>query len=355
MPSSARHVAPQSLDPVEQVATALGLDQVDQLEPELEDQLFHGDAGGDRLGGVRRGDGRRLLGFDLLGGRVLGQARAEEEDAPTHNEKGQLREPRDDGEAPHDQSGRPHDRPVAGQLRQDVVAQVVLGGGPGHDDARRQRQQQGRDLRDQPVSDRQEAVGGDGVGEREVVLGHPDGEAADQVDRGDDDGGDGVAPDELRGPVHRSVEIGLVGHLLAPATCLGLVDGTCVQVGIDRHLLARHAVEGEPGCDLGHPARSRRDHDELDDDEDEEDDQPDENGATDHEVAEALDHHAGVAVEKDEPRGGDVEGQPEHGGHQDERREYRELERALHLHGREKDQDRPGDVGGDEEVDHEGG
>ena len=191
--------------------------------------------------------------------------------------------------------------------------------------------------------------------QREVVLGHADGEAADQVDRGDDDGGDGVAADELRGPVHRSVEVGLVGHLLAPAPCLDLVDGSGVQVGVDGHLLARHAVEREASRDLGHPAGAGGDHDELNDDEDEEDDQPHEDGAADHEVAEALDHHAGVAVQEDEPRGGDVEGQAEHGGHQDERREDREVERALHLHGGEQDQDRPGDVGGDEEVDDEGG
>ena len=94
------------------------------------------------------------------------------------------------------------------------------------------------------VADRQQAVGGDGVGQRQVVLGHADGQAAEQVDGGDDDGGDGVATDELGGPVHRSVEVGLVGDLLPPPACLALVDGAGVQVGIDGHLLAGHRRRG---------------------------------------------------------------------------------------------------------------
>ena len=70
-------VAPQRLDPVEQVAAALGLDEVDQLEPELQDELLHGDAGGDRLGRVRGSHGAGACsGFGLrarpasLGSRV---------------------------------------------------------------------------------------------------------------------------------------------------------------------------------------------------------------------------------------------------------------------------------------------
>ena len=40
---------------------------------------------------------------------------------------------------------------------------------------------------------------------------------------GDDDGGDGVATDELGRTVHGPVEVGLVGDLLAAA--LGLLPG----------------------------------------------------------------------------------------------------------------------------------
>ena len=50
-----------------------------------------------------------------------------------------------------------------------------------------------------------------------MVLDDADGEAAEEVHRRDDDGGDGVAADELRGTVHRPVEVGLVGDL---ATCV---------------------------------------------------------------------------------------------------------------------------------------
>ena len=50
-----------------------------------------------------------------------------------------------------------------------------------------------------------------------MVLDDADGEAAEQVHRGDDDGRDGVAADELGGAVHRPVEVGLVGDLAAAA------------------------------------------------------------------------------------------------------------------------------------------
>jgi hypothetical protein len=37
-----------------------------------------------------------------------------------------------------------------------------------------------------------------------------DGEAADDVDEGDEDGGDGVAADEFAGAVHGAVKVGLL-------------------------------------------------------------------------------------------------------------------------------------------------
>ena len=58
------------------------------------------------------------------------------------------------------------------------------------------------------------------------------------------------------------------------------------------------------------------------------------------EVAEALDHHAGVGVQEHEAGGADVQGEAEHGGDQEQGREDRELERPLDLHRREQHEDR---------------
>ena len=82
-------------------------------------------------------------------------------------------------------------------------------------------------------------------------LHHTDEEAADQVDHGDDQAGDRVALHELRGTVHRAVEVGLVADLAAAVAGFVLADRAGVEVGVDRHLLAGHGVEGEAAGHLG--------------------------------------------------------------------------------------------------------
>ena len=216
----------------------------------------------------------------------------------------------------------------------DVGAHVAVVDRAGHDQAGRDREQQRRDLGDQAVADRQQAVGRDRLADRHAHLADADREAADQVDQRDDDRGDRVALDELRRTVHRAVEVGLGVHLGATAAGLVLVDEAGVQVGVDRHLLAGHRVEGEAGADLGDPAGAVGDDDELDDEQDREDDQADDQRAADHEVAEGVDHLAGVAVEQHQPGGADVERQPEERHHQQHGRERREVERPVHEHRR---------------------
>jgi hypothetical protein len=109
----------------------------------------------------------------------------------------------------------------------------------------------------------------------------------------DDDRGDRVALDELGGTVHRAVEVGLGGDLLAAPSRLVLVDEAGVEVGVDGHLLAGHRVEGESGGDLGDAAGAVGDDDELDDHQDDEDDQADDERAADDEVAERVDDLTG--------------------------------------------------------------
>ena len=104
----------------------------------------------------------------------------------------------------------------------EVGAEIALGRGAGHDQTGRQRDQQRRDLRDEPVTDGQQAVGLDRLAERHVLLEHADREAADQVDRDDDDGGDRVALHELRRTVHRAVEVGFFGDLTGGGAWLRL-------------------------------------------------------------------------------------------------------------------------------------
>ena len=68
------------------------------------------------------------------------------------------------------------------------------------DETGRHGEQQRRNLRDETVADRQDRIGVRGARHREVVLDHADGEAADEVDEGDDQRGDGVAAANLDAP-----------------------------------------------------------------------------------------------------------------------------------------------------------
>ena len=138
---------------------------------------------------------------------------------------------------------------------------------------------------------------------------------------------------------------------MAALAGLVLVDQAGVQVGVDRHLLAGHGVEGEAGADLGHAAGTVGDDDELDDGQDQEDHQTDDQRAADHEVPEGLDDLAGVAVGEHQPGRGDVQRQPEQGRHEQQRREDGEVQRLLDLHRDQQDQQRGGDVDREQHVD----
>ena len=167
--------------------------------------------------------------------------------------------------------------------------------------------------------------------------------------------GDGVALDELRATVHRAVEVGLGGDVRAAPAGLVLVDEAGVQVGVDRHLLAGHGVEGEPGADLGDPAGTVGDDHELDDDEDQEDHQADDERAADDEVAERVDHLAGVAVAQHEPGRGDVERQPEQGRTRISEGKTENSSGRLTYIATSRMSERRGDVDGDEQVEQRRG
>ena len=125
---------------------------------------------------------------------------------------------------------------------------------------------------DETVADREldEDVGR--FAERHAVAGHADDDAAEDVDGGDDQAGDGVAAHELRGAVHGAEEGAFLLQLAPAALRLLLVDQAGRQVGVDRHLLAGDGVEGEARADLGDTRRALGDDDEVDGDQDHEDD-----------------------------------------------------------------------------------
>lgn len=65
-------------------------------------------------------------------------------------------------------------------------------------------------------------------------------------------------------PVHRAVEIGLAGDIFTPGLRLRLVDQPGVKIGVNRHLLAGHRVQGEAGRNLGNTLGPFGDDDKVD-------------------------------------------------------------------------------------------
>ena len=121
-----------------------------------------------------------------------------------------------------------------------------------------------------------------------------------------------------------------------------LVDDAGVQVGVDGHLPAGHAVQGEAGGHFADARGALGDHHELDHDDDREDDQPDHDLVAGHELAEGLDHAAGrqqpvgAGVGEDQPRRGHVQHQPEQRGGQQQRGKDAELQRRAHVDRRQQ-------------------
>ncbi len=107
-----------------------------------------------------------------------------------------------------------------------------------------------------------------GFAEAEAVHRGTDRDAANEVDERDQDRRDRVALDKLRRTVHRAVELRLLLDLLAALACLVFGDLAGVEIGVDRHLLTGHGVEGEASCDLGDTTGTCRDDHELDHDQD---------------------------------------------------------------------------------------
>ena len=251
------------------------------------------------------------------------------------------------GEAEHARRGQ--------QLLNDLLADVVFAAHARDHHRRSHRDQQARNLRDQRIAHGQQHIGIRRLARRQAVLQHADGEAADDADDQDQDAGDGVAAHELRRAVHRAEEVGFFRHFEAAAAGFLLVDVAGAQVGVDRHLLARHRVEREAGRNLGDALRAFRNHDEIDHHQDREHDQADREVAADQEVAEGLDHRArraraGMAFEQHHAGRSHVERQAHQRGQQQHAREGGEVERPHHVGGNHHHHQRDRDVEREERV-----
>ena len=201
--------------------------------------------------------------------------------------------PGSSGHHGHHEGGHAERGRIIGQLAEQGLFRGALDSGLGDHQAGGGRNDQRRNLCHQAVADGQKREGLRRIGEAHALLRHPDDDAADDVDADDQNTGNRVAAHEFGSAVHGAEEVRFGFQCLAPFARLGFVDQAGRQIGIHRHLLAGHRVQGETRRDFRDAARALGDDDEVHDDEDREHDDADDEIALGNEASEGLDDVAG--------------------------------------------------------------
>jgi len=173
---------------------------------------------------------------------------------------------------------------------------------------------------------------------------------AKDVDQHDQDARNGIPLDELAGTVHRPIEGRFALQVLASALGFILIDQTHVQIGVDAHLLTRHAVEREPGGHLGHALGTVGDHHVLHDHKDQEHDHADDVIATHDIVTDGIDHMSGIPFRQDQTGRRHVERQSEQRRDQQHRREGREVDWPRRIEGKQQHQQRQREIRQNQQV-----
>ncbi len=190
------------------------------------------------------------------------------------------------------------------------------------------------------------------------MLRHANDESAHNVDHHDQQAGHGVAPNELAGTVHGAIKGRLLCHFSAALAGFVFADQAGIEVGVNRHLLAWHGVQGEARANFGDAARTLGDDHEIDHHQDDEDHDTDRKVATHQEMPKGLDHFpgrigAGVTVHQHNPAGGHVERQAQQRGEQQNGGESGEVERLLGVHADQQHHDGQCNIEGEQQVEQQ--
>ena len=353
-------LATQGADLVGQLRTiGVALHQFQQAVADFQPQVVDGQDLGDRLlggfgGGIRVravhdfGIDRRYLPLSVQDpGPVPGST--------SQDPEGNERNARQQRERDKQERRYAERRGIATEL-----AEQGLVGGPGDTGLGDQQtgsrgDDQCRDLGDQAITDGQQGIGLPGFHEAHVILGDTDDDAADDIDEGDHQTGDGVTADELGCTIHGTEERAFVLQVLAPGAGLVFVDQARREVGVDRHLLAGHGVQREARGDFRDAPRTLGDDDEVHDHQDREDDDADDEIAAHDEIAKGFDDLTGgvsaiVPLRQDQPGRGHVQCQPYHGGNQQDGGEGTEFQWLLDEQTGHQHHHREGDGDGQAEV-----
>ncbi len=187
------------------------------------------------------------------------------------------------------------------------------------------------------------------------MLGRPHNQPADDIDHRNQETRHRIAANEFGSTVHGAVEVRLPGDVFPALPRIFVTEQARIQIGVDRHLLARHGVEGEAGRDLGDAPGALGDHDKVNNHKNDEDDQAHGVVAADDELPEGFDHLScgispGMAFKQYHSGGGDIQGQAKKGGHQQHGGEDGEVQRAGAVDAGQHHHHGQGNVKGEQKV-----
>ncbi|MNS93219.1 hypothetical protein D3C72_1273770 [compost metagenome] len=179
---------------------------------------------------------------------------------------------------------------VSEQLADHLLTDVFVGAYASHDHTRRGRDHQRRDLRHQTVTDRQQRIAFRRMAHIHAMLEYTHQQTADDVNHHDQDPGDGIPAHEFTRTVHRTVEVRFLSNIGTALFRFIFTNQPGVEIGVNRHLFARHPVEDKTGADFSDTARTFGDNHEVNDNEDNEHHDTNSKVATDEEVTKGLNH-----------------------------------------------------------------
>ena len=211
-----------------------------------------------------------------------------------------------------------------------VIAKVALGSRTGNDDTGSRGNQQGRNLIYQSLAHGQQGIVLQRLLHSHIALHHADDEAADNVDKDNDDSRDGITLDELAGTIHGTVEVSLPLNLLSALAGLRIGNGTLIQIRINGHLLTRHSIQGEACRYLCHALRALGNNHELDNNQNDENDKAYYCITAHNEVTEGADELPCITLQQNKPGRGNIQCQPEQGCNQQKGREHGQIQ-CLHI------------------------
>ena len=124
------------------------------------------------------------------------------------------------------------------------------------------------------------------------MLNHANHEAADDIDKQNEQTRDRIAPNKFGGTIHRSVKVCFSGHIGATNPGFFLGQNTRIHISINGHLLTGHRVQGKSRRYLGHPASTLGHDHKIDNDQDRKNHQTDRVITANHKFAKGFNHLA---------------------------------------------------------------